>query len=189
MAIHYRIVKGQLGSQSAALSVGAARVVDDQLAQRRSMTMARIGVAHRPRGEAVVAVRAVLRAEAHMLGGLGLPAVRQRGQLIENELRHALPVRRRGAGHAVASVLYSVARLTPRVKALQVKRRYPAVFAEYARECKLGNVQIGTMLPVPTNELTGPAWVINFPTKTHWRSPSRLSYMVASRRRCKWVRT
>ena len=79
MAIHYRIVKGQLGSQSAALSVGAARVVDDQLAQRRSMPMARIGVAHRPRSEAVVAVRAVLRAEAHMLGGLGLPAVRQRG--------------------------------------------------------------------------------------------------------------
>lgn len=61
--------------------------------------------------------------------------------------------------------------------ALQVKRRYPAVFAEYARECKLGNVQIGRMLPVPTNELTGPAWVINFPTKKHWRSPSRLSYI------------
>ncbi|QLL08857.1 type II toxin-antitoxin system antitoxin DNA ADP-ribosyl glycohydrolase DarG [Mycobacterium vicinigordonae] len=61
--------------------------------------------------------------------------------------------------------------------ALQVKRRYPAVFDAYARECKRGNVQIGRMLPVPTNELTGPAWVINFPTKTHWRAPSRLSYI------------
>lgn len=61
--------------------------------------------------------------------------------------------------------------------ALQVKRRYPAVFDEYARECKLGNVRIGNMLPVPTNELTGPTWVINFPTKTHWRARSRLSYI------------
>lgn len=61
--------------------------------------------------------------------------------------------------------------------ALQVKRRYPAVFDDYVRECKLGNVRIGTMLPVATNELSGPAWVINFPTKTHWRAPSRLSYI------------
>jgi O-acetyl-ADP-ribose deacetylase (regulator of RNase III) len=61
--------------------------------------------------------------------------------------------------------------------ALQVKRRYPGVFKEYARQCKLGNVRIGQMLPVPTNELSGPAWVINFPTKTHWRASSRLSYI------------
>jgi O-acetyl-ADP-ribose deacetylase (regulator of RNase III) len=61
--------------------------------------------------------------------------------------------------------------------ALQVKRRYPSVFAEYARECKLGNVQIGRMLPVPTNEASRPTWIINFPTKTHWRSPSQLRYI------------
>jgi O-acetyl-ADP-ribose deacetylase (regulator of RNase III) len=61
--------------------------------------------------------------------------------------------------------------------ALQVKRRYPDVFAAYARECKAANVRIGHMLTVPTNELHGPAWIINFPTKTHWKAPSRLSYI------------
>jgi O-acetyl-ADP-ribose deacetylase (regulator of RNase III) len=63
--------------------------------------------------------------------------------------------------------------------ALQVKHRYPAVFAAYERECRRGNVRIGRMLPVPTNELSRPAWVINFPTKTDWRLPSRLSYISA----------
>ncbi len=61
--------------------------------------------------------------------------------------------------------------------ALQVKRRYPEVFKEYERRCKDGTVQIGTMLPVETGELERPHWVINFPTKTHWRSPSKLSYI------------
>jgi len=61
--------------------------------------------------------------------------------------------------------------------ALQVKRRYPDVFEVYSRECKADRVRIGQMLAVPTNELHGPKWVINFPTKTHWKSPSRLSYI------------
>ncbi len=61
--------------------------------------------------------------------------------------------------------------------ALQVKRRYPAVFKAYEQACKAGDVRIGTMLPVPTGELGTPQWVVNFPTKTHWRSASKLSYI------------
>lgn len=61
--------------------------------------------------------------------------------------------------------------------ALQVKRRYPEVFAAYERACKAGDVQIGRMLPTPTGELESPHWVINFPTKKHWRAPSNLSYI------------
>jgi O-acetyl-ADP-ribose deacetylase (regulator of RNase III) len=61
--------------------------------------------------------------------------------------------------------------------ALQVKRRYPGVFAEYERACKRGDVKIGQMLVVPTGQLDGPRLVINFPTKKHWRSPSRLEYI------------
>lgn len=61
--------------------------------------------------------------------------------------------------------------------ALQVKRRYPNVFKAYERACKKGEVEIGKMHVVPTGELTGPAFVINFPTKKHWRGRSRVEYI------------
>src|SRR5690349_14556662 len=61
--------------------------------------------------------------------------------------------------------------------ALQFKRRYPSMFAEYERACNAGKVQTGRMLPVRTGEMMGPEWVINFPTKRHWRSPSRLEWI------------
>jgi O-acetyl-ADP-ribose deacetylase (regulator of RNase III) len=35
------------------------------------------------------------------------------------------------------------------------------------------------MLVVPTFQMTGPRWVIHFPTKKHWRSPSKLDYIDA----------
>ena len=63
--------------------------------------------------------------------------------------------------------------------ALQFKRRYPDVFKEYERACQAGEVQIGRMLVVPTNQMTGPRWVVHFPTKEHWRSPSKLEYVDA----------
>lgn len=61
--------------------------------------------------------------------------------------------------------------------ALQFKRRYPDVFKAYERACKRGEVKIGHMFVVPTDRLSGPRFVINFPTKKHWRSPSRLEYI------------
>ena len=63
--------------------------------------------------------------------------------------------------------------------ALQFKRRYPDVFKEYERACKAGEVHIGRMLVVPTDQITGPRWIIHFPTKKHWRSPSKLDYIDA----------
>ncbi len=61
--------------------------------------------------------------------------------------------------------------------ALQFKRRYPSVFVVYERACKAGAVTTGKMLPVPTGEVVGPEWVINFPTKRHWRAPSNLEWI------------
>lgn len=61
--------------------------------------------------------------------------------------------------------------------ALQFKRRFPDVFKEYTTACDRGEVQIGRMHVVPTGEIMGPKYVINFPTKRHWRSPSRLEYI------------
>jgi O-acetyl-ADP-ribose deacetylase (regulator of RNase III) len=59
--------------------------------------------------------------------------------------------------------------------ALQFKNAYPANFKAYARACKAEGVQLGDMFVFDTGALTGPRWIINFPTKGHWRSNSRLS--------------
>ncbi len=62
--------------------------------------------------------------------------------------------------------------------ALQFKQRFPGNFMAYAQACKLGQVQTGRMLVTEPGELTGPRWVVNFPTKQHWRDPSRMEWVV-----------
>lgn len=62
--------------------------------------------------------------------------------------------------------------------ALQFKQRFPANFAAYAQACKLGQVQTGRMFITEPGELAGPRWVVNFPTKQHWRDPSRMEWVV-----------
>ena len=59
--------------------------------------------------------------------------------------------------------------------ALQFKNAFPVMFREYAKSAKRGDVRLGQMHVWPTQALTGPQYVINFPTKGHWRSKSRLS--------------
>jgi O-acetyl-ADP-ribose deacetylase (regulator of RNase III) len=61
--------------------------------------------------------------------------------------------------------------------ALQFKQRFPANFVAYAQACKLGQVQTGHMFVTEPGELTGPRWVVNFPTKQHWRDPSRMEWV------------
>lgn len=58
--------------------------------------------------------------------------------------------------------------------ALQFKNAYPENFDEYAAACKRGNVKPGKMLVHQTGTLTGPHYIINFPTKRHWRGKSRI---------------
>ncbi|TSD58686.1 type II toxin-antitoxin system antitoxin DNA ADP-ribosyl glycohydrolase DarG [Aeromicrobium piscarium] len=59
--------------------------------------------------------------------------------------------------------------------ALQFKKAYPAMFDDYARAVRDGDVSIGRMHIWPTEHMTGPRYIINFPTKKHWRGSSRLS--------------
>lgn len=56
--------------------------------------------------------------------------------------------------------------------ALQFKRAFPEVFAAYAQACAEGQVQPGHVFPVQLADEQ--RWVLNFPTKRHWRQPSRL---------------
>ena len=58
--------------------------------------------------------------------------------------------------------------------ALQFKRAWPDNFRAYAAACRRGEVRPGRMFVFPTNQLDNPKYIINFPTKRHWRSKSRL---------------
>jgi O-acetyl-ADP-ribose deacetylase (regulator of RNase III) len=58
--------------------------------------------------------------------------------------------------------------------ALQFKRAYPAMFKAYERSCKAGAVQLGQMHVWESDELTGSKFIINFPTKGHWKAKSKI---------------
>ncbi len=57
--------------------------------------------------------------------------------------------------------------------ALQFKSRYPDNFQEYVKACKSGAVNIGSMFVFKTGKLI-PEYIINFPTKRHWKNKSKL---------------
>jgi O-acetyl-ADP-ribose deacetylase (regulator of RNase III) len=58
--------------------------------------------------------------------------------------------------------------------AAQFKRAYPENFRVYATACKRGEVQPGRMLVFELSATATPRWIINFPTKRHWRASSRI---------------
>jgi O-acetyl-ADP-ribose deacetylase (regulator of RNase III) len=58
--------------------------------------------------------------------------------------------------------------------ALQFKEAFPDNFKAYAAACKAGEVQPGRMFVHATGQLTNPQYIINFPTKRHWRGDSRI---------------
>lgn len=62
--------------------------------------------------------------------------------------------------------------------ALMFKERFPANMAAYAKACKDGEVQTGRMFVTETGELMGPRWIVNFPTKQHWRAKSRMEWII-----------
>ncbi|WP_224363561.1 type II toxin-antitoxin system antitoxin DNA ADP-ribosyl glycohydrolase DarG [Hyalangium versicolor] len=58
--------------------------------------------------------------------------------------------------------------------ALQFRMAFPENYEAYKQACARSEVQPGHMFVVPTGALTGPRFIINFPTKRHWRAGSRL---------------
>lgn len=54
--------------------------------------------------------------------------------------------------------------------ALEFRRRFPANFAAYRAACAAGEVRVGRMFVCEDDGRT----IVNFPTKKHWRSRSRL---------------
>lgn len=58
--------------------------------------------------------------------------------------------------------------------ALQFKKAFPENFKAYAAACKREEVQPGRMFVFDMGGLTNPRYIINFPTKRHWRGKSRI---------------
>ena len=58
--------------------------------------------------------------------------------------------------------------------ALQFKNAFPDNFKAYAAACKNDEVQPGQMFVYETEKLFCPRFIINFPTKRHWRGKSRI---------------
>lgn len=58
--------------------------------------------------------------------------------------------------------------------ALQFKRAYPANYAAYRAACAADEVKLGRMFVFDSGRLGPRRYVINFPTKGHWRANSKL---------------
>lgn len=59
--------------------------------------------------------------------------------------------------------------------ALQFRQAYPEMFRAYVHDCRHRKVRLGQMHVFDLGGLVGgPRWIINFPTKAHWKSGSRL---------------
>ena len=62
--------------------------------------------------------------------------------------------------------------------ALQFRNQFPCNYHIYRRACQNGEIAIGRLLVTEEESLlTGRKLIINFPTKTHWRLPSRYDYI------------
>ena len=57
--------------------------------------------------------------------------------------------------------------------ALECKLRYPKMFQKYAEFCEAGLLEPGKLWLYTQED----PWILNFPTKKHWRYPSKESYL------------
>jgi O-acetyl-ADP-ribose deacetylase (regulator of RNase III)/uncharacterized protein YwgA len=61
--------------------------------------------------------------------------------------------------------------------ALQFRNKWPKNFELYRAACKRGDVQVGRMFVFDSGGLVKPNYIINFPTKKHWKGKSSLEYI------------
>ena len=61
--------------------------------------------------------------------------------------------------------------------ALMFKEAYPENFKAYEAACKKKEVRVGHMFVTERHALIGPKWIINFPTKQHWRGDSKMEWI------------
>lgn len=62
--------------------------------------------------------------------------------------------------------------------ALMFKESFPDAFEEYAEACRDHRVQVGKVHVVDRGGLFNPRYIINFPTKKHWRHSSKMEWII-----------
>jgi O-acetyl-ADP-ribose deacetylase (regulator of RNase III) len=66
--------------------------------------------------------------------------------------------------------------------ALQFREAFPENYQAYKKACEAMAVHIGKVFVTENPALTGPKYIVNFPTKKHWRHPSRIEYVTSGLR-------
>lgn len=62
--------------------------------------------------------------------------------------------------------------------ALEFKIKFPDNFGAYKQACEKGLLVPGKVFVYETNLSRNPRYIINFPTKKHWRSKSNIEYII-----------
>jgi O-acetyl-ADP-ribose deacetylase (regulator of RNase III) len=62
--------------------------------------------------------------------------------------------------------------------ALMFSEAFPENTAAYIRACQAKQVHVGHMFVTENKELVQPRWIINFPTKKHWRGDSQIGWIL-----------
>ena len=63
--------------------------------------------------------------------------------------------------------------------ALMFKEAFPENAEAYVEACKNREVRVGRMFVTENRQVIHPRWIINFPTKKHWRGHSRIEWIQA----------
>lgn len=61
--------------------------------------------------------------------------------------------------------------------ALMFKEAFPENFKEYEAACRAKELRVGKVFVTRRDSFLGPKWIVNFPTKAHWRYPSKLQWV------------
>jgi len=62
--------------------------------------------------------------------------------------------------------------------ALAFKKQFPDNYRQYAAACAQNQLHVGEVFITQNGGFVGPKWIVNFPTKQHWRDPSQLQWIV-----------
>lgn len=57
--------------------------------------------------------------------------------------------------------------------ALECRLRYPKMYSQYAKFCEEGLIEVGKLWLFKSQN----KWILNFPTKKHWKYPTREEYL------------
>src|ERR1700722_2208933 len=61
--------------------------------------------------------------------------------------------------------------------ALKFKNEFPENYKKYKEAVIRNEISVGKVQIVPVNELSGVKYIVNFPTKAHWRYPSKIQWI------------